>query len=131
MHSDPIADMCTRIRNAVAVEKGHVDVPFSAVKNAVGRALQAEGFIWDCEDHLEGHLRVLRLSLKYGPNGEPLIRAIKRVSKPGRRVYVQASELKTIRNGTGVAIISTSRGILSSREAKEKNLGGELLAEVW
>ena len=131
MMTDPIADMLTRIRNAVRVEHPHVEMPLSKVKKGMAEVLKREGYIWDFEEVGEEPLRQLRLHLKYGPNGERVIRHIRRVSKPGRRVYSPATALKPILNGLGISIISTSRGVISDREARQRNLGGEVLCEVW
>ena len=133
MMTDPIADMLTRIRNAVRIERALVDMPLSKVKRGVAEVLKREGYIWDWhEEEVEGSPgKNLRIDLKYGPNGERVIRHIKRVSKPGRRVYSRANSLRPILNGLGISIISTSRGVVSDREARQKNLGGEVLCELW
>jgi small subunit ribosomal protein S8 len=133
MMTDPIADMLTRIRNAVRVERPIVEMPLSKVKRGVAEVLKREGYIWDWrEDSAEGKpVKQLYIDLKYGPNGERVIRHIKRVSKPGRRVYSRATELRPILNGLGISIISTSRGVISDREARQKKLGGEVLCELW
>lgn len=131
MLTDPIADMLTRIRNAVHVERPHVDVPVSKVKRGVADVLKREGYIWDWAE-VEGEaVKQLRLELKYGPNGEHVIQNIKRVSSPGRRVYRKSTELRPILNGLGISIISTSSGVLSDREARQKKLGGEVLCELY
>jgi small subunit ribosomal protein S8 len=132
MMTDPIADMLTRIRNAVRIERASVEVPTSKVKRGLAEVLKREGYIWDwTEETAETKFPQLRIDLKYGPNGERVIRHIKRVSKPGRRIYNRASELKPVLNGLGITIISTSRGVISDREARQRNLGGEVLCEVW
>jgi len=131
MMTDPIADMLTRIRNAVRVERPTVEVPASKVKRGLAEVLKREGYIWDWAETNENKFPHLRLDLKYGPNGERVIRHIKRVSKPGRRVYNRASELKPVLNGLGITIISTSRGVISDREARQRNLGGEVLCQIW
>jgi small subunit ribosomal protein S8 len=133
MMTDPIADMLTRIRNAVRVERPIVEMPLSKVKRGVAEVLKREGYIWDFrEEQPDGHpVKQLMIDLKYGPNGERVIRHIKRVSKPGRRVYSRATELRPILNGLGISIISTSRGVISDREARQKKLGGEVLCELW
>lgn len=132
MMTDPIADMLTRIRNAVSVEKPYVDIPTSRFKRGIADVLKREGFIWDWKEIEEEGLPVanLRLELKYGPNGERVIQTIKRVSKPGRRLYTRGKELKPILGGLGISIISTSRGVISDREARRDNIGGEVLCEV-
>ena len=131
MMTDPIADMLTRIRNAVRIERPNVDVPASKVKRGLAEVLKREGYIWDWNESAEKTFPVIRLDLKYGPNGERVIRHIKRVSKPGRRVYNGATQLRPILNGLGICIVSTSRGVISDREARQQNLGGEVLCEVW
>lgn len=131
MMTDPLADMLTRIRNAVRVERPHVDLPVSKVKRGVADVLKREGYIWDWEEVAASPVNQLRVHLKYGPNGERLIRHIRRVSKPGRRVYSGAAKLKPVLNGLGISIISTSRGVISDREARQRKLGGEILCEVW
>jgi small subunit ribosomal protein S8 len=129
--TDPIADLLTRIRNAVHVERPFVDVPSSQIKVALVEALKREGFVWDHEIvEVDGH-KVLRVSLKYGPNGEQVIQHISRVSKPGCRVYLAAKNMRDIRQGTGISVLSTSRGVLSNREARRQGVGGEVLCEVW
>jgi small subunit ribosomal protein S8 len=133
MMTDPIADMLTCIRNAVRIERPHVELPLSKVKRGLAEVLKREGYIWDWrEEEEEGAPgKHLLIQLKYGPNGERVIRHIRRVSKPGRRVYSQATALRPILNGLGISIISTSRGVISDREARQRNLGGEVLCEVW
>jgi small subunit ribosomal protein S8 len=132
MMTDPIADMLTRIRNAVSVEKPFVDIPTSRFKKGIADVLKREGFIWDWKEIEEESLpaATLRLELKYGPNGERVIQTIKRVSKPGRRLYSRGKELKPVLGGLGISIISTSRGVISDREARRENIGGEVLCEV-
>ena len=131
MMTDPIADMLTRIRNAVRVERPNVQVPLSKVKRGVAEVLKREGYIWDWREDEEAKFPLLRIDLKYGPNGERVIRKIRRISKPGRRIYNRSTELKPVLNGLGISIISTSRGVVSDREARQRNLGGEVLCEVW
>ncbi len=131
MMTDPIADLLTRIRNAVRVERPYVDVPLSRLKARIVDVLHREGYVWDSEV-IEGQpVSTLRINLKYGPNGEHLIEHIERISRPGRRVYVGVRDLREIRQGTGVSILSTPRGVLSNREAREQGVGGELLCQVW
>ncbi len=131
MLTDPIADMLTRIRNAVRVERPHVDVPLSKVKRGVADVLKREGYIWDWKEVESEPSRHLRIELKYGPNGERVIQQIRRVSKPGRRVFSKARDLRPVLNGLGITILSTSRGVVSDREARQRNLGGEVLCEVY
>jgi small subunit ribosomal protein S8 len=131
MMTDPIADMLTRIRNAVRIERPHVDMPLSKVKRGLAEVLKREGYIWDWEELEAVPCHVLRIHLKYGPNGERVIRTIRRISKPGRRIYSGATALKPVLGGLGISIISTSRGVISDREARQRKLGGEVLCEVW
>ena len=131
MMTDPIADMLTRIRNAVRIEHPHVDMPLSNVKRGLADVLKREGYIWGWSEVDEQPSRQLRIELKYGPNGERVIRHIRRVSKPGRRVYSRAKDLRPILQGLGITVLSTSRGVVSDREARQRNLGGEILCEVW
>lgn len=130
MMTDPIADMLTRIRNAVRVERQHVDIPTSRVKRGVAEVLKREGYIWDFEEVEAEPAGQLRIELKYGPNGERVIQSIQRVSKPGRRVFSKSRDLRPVLNGLGISIISTSQGVVSDREARQQNIGGEVLCEV-
>lgn len=131
MMTDPIADMLTRIRNAVRVERPFVEVPVSKVKRGVADVLKREGYIWDWQVVEGAPVSQLRIELKYGPNGERVIQQIKRVSKPGRRVYSRAGDLRPVLNGLGITVISTSRGVVSDREARQQGVGGEVLCEIW
>ena len=131
MMTDPIADMLTRIRNAVRVERPNVTMPLSKVKRGLAEVLKREGYIWDWQEVAAEPVAQLRIELKYGPNGERVIRHIKRVSKPGRRVYSGATSLRPVLNGLGIQILSTSRGVISDREARQRKLGGEVLCELW
>ncbi|HSR44306.1 MAG TPA: 30S ribosomal protein S8 [Acidimicrobiia bacterium] len=131
MMTDPIADMLTRIRNAV--QAGHVTVtmPSSKVKEAVAGILAAEGFIEGFDVEPKGPAREMTIQLKYGPRREKIISGLRRVSKPGRRVYRKAGELPRSNGGLGVVLVSTSQGILPDREARRRQLGGEIVCEVW
>jgi small subunit ribosomal protein S8 len=131
MMTDPIADMLTRIRNAVRIERPHVELPASKVKRGLAEVLKREGYIWDWEEIDAQPQNQLRLHLKYGPNGERVIRHIRRVSTPGRRVYSGYDKLRPVLNGMGIFVISTSRGVVSDREARHRKLGGEVLCEIW
>jgi small subunit ribosomal protein S8 len=131
MMTDPIADMLTRIRNAVRVERPDVVMPLSKVKRGLAEVLKREGYIWGWEELQGEPAATLKIELKYGPNGERVIRHIRRVSKPGNRVYRGADGLRPVLNGLGISIISTSRGVISDREARQRNLGGEVLCELW
>lgn len=131
MMTDPIADMLTRIRNAVRVEHTHVDMPSSKIKCGLADALKREGFIWDWEKIESKPSDTLRVHLKFGPNGECVLQHLKRVSKPGCRKYSAKADLKSPLNGLGAFVLSTNRGILSDREARTQNIGGEVLCEIW
>ena len=131
MMTDPIADMLTRIRNSVSVEHHETDIPSSKIKRGVAEVLKREGYILDFEE-IEGNPgNILRLELKYGYNGEKLIQHIKRISKPGRRVYAKAKELRPVLNGMGITVISSSQGVISDREARQRGIGGEVLCEIY
>ncbi len=130
MMTDPIADMLTRIRNAVRVERPHVDLPTSRLKMGVAEVLKREGYIWDFQVIEAQPVNQLRIELKYGPNGERVIQSIRRVSKPGRRVYSKSGDLRPVLNGLGISIISTSKGLVSDREARQQKIGGEVLCEI-
>ena len=130
MMTDPIADMLTRIRNAVRVERPHVDVPLSRVKLGVAEVLKREGYIWDYKEVDGEPVKQLRIELKYGPNGERVIQTIRRISKPGRRIFSKSRDLRPVLNGLGISIVSTSQGMVSDREARRQNIGGEVLCEV-
>lgn len=131
MMTDPIADMLTRIRNAIGIERAFVDIPASRLKVGIAETLQREGYIWDFEVIEQQPQNVLRVNLKYGPNGERVIQSIRRVSKPGRRVYSNAKDMPEVLQGLGITVLSTNQGMLSNREAKSKGVGGEVLFEVF
>jgi len=131
MRSDPIADLLTRIRNASRAEHEKVDIPSSKLKVRVAEVLKDEGFIKNfrvLDDTKQGTLRVY---LKYGPSNEKVISGLVRVSTPGRRVYVTHDKIPSILGGMGVAVVSTSRGVLTDRDARKERVGGEVLAYVW
>ncbi len=132
MNTDPIADMLTRIRNAQAIAEASVDVPASKFKKAVAALLVKEGYLKSVEDatNKAGH-PVIRIGLKYGPRRSPLINALTRVSKPGRRAYAKAGAVPVVRGGLGIAVVSTSQGLMVDRDARRKNVGGEVVCEVW
>ena len=129
--TDPIADMLTRIRNANSVNHEKVEIPGSKIKTAIAEVLKQEGFIKDfnfTEDNKQG---ILTVWLKYGPNREKVITGIKRISRPGLRQYSKRRELPRVLGGLGIAIISTSKGIMSDKHARKAGLGGEVIAYVW
>ncbi|MEC9489864.1 small subunit ribosomal protein S8 [Halanaerobium saccharolyticum] len=129
--TDPIADMLTRIRNANSVGKDRVDIPASKVKTSIGELLKDEGFINDVKLVERKPQNMIRVYLKYGDNDEKVISGIKRISKPGLRVYVGNDEVPQVLGGLGIAVISTSQGVMSDKEAREKGIGGEVLCYVW
>ncbi|KKR48470.1 MAG: 30S ribosomal protein S8 [Candidatus Magasanikbacteria bacterium GW2011_GWC2_40_17] len=129
MFTDPIADMLTRIRNASAVKKAEVLIPFSKVKLSIANILLQAGFLKSVEKVEDGR-GDLKIILKY-QDGRPVLTSLTRISKPGRRIYIGKEDLKTVRNGLGISILSTSQGIMDGREAKKKNIGGELICEVY
>ncbi|SFH63888.1 30S ribosomal protein S8 [Selenomonas caprae] len=129
--TDPIADMLTRLRNANNVFHESVEIPGSKVKTAIAEVLKEEGFINDYTFTEDGKQGVISVSLKYGPNREKVISGIKRISKPGLRQYAKHNELPRVLGGLGIAIISTSKGIMSDKQARKAGLGGEVVAYVW
>ncbi|MEK7103505.1 MAG: 30S ribosomal protein S8 [Patescibacteria group bacterium] len=128
--TDPIADMLTRIRNAGAVNKNTVRIPFSNLKKEIARVLKDEGYLEDVRIEAEGVQRALVVTLRYLGDKVPAIRSIQRVSTPGCRVYAKSTELPVVRNNTGVAILSTSHGIMTNSQAKRAGVGGEILCEI-
>lgn len=129
--TDPIADMLTRIRNANTVYRDFVDIPVSRMKRALAAILKQEGFIRDYELVEDGKRGLLRLYLKYGPNRERVISGLKRISRPGLRVYAGHEELPRVLGGLGIAVLSTSKGIMTEKQARETRVGGEVLCYVW
>ena len=129
--TDPIADMLTRIRNANQMRYKEVEVPASKIKIEIARILKAEGFIADYKIKKNDVQSIIVLSLKYGDRKERVITGLKRISKPGLRVYAKASELPRVLNGLGIAIISTSHGVMTDKEARKESLGGEVMAYIW
>lgn len=129
--TDPIADLLTRIRNANVVRHEKLEVPASKMKKEIADILKREGFINDVE-HIEDNKQgILRIFLKYGANNERVITGIKRISKPGLRVYSKTGDVPRVLNGLGIAIVSTSEGVITDKEARAKHIGGEVLAYVW
>ena len=135
--TDPIADMLTRIRNAVQAKHARVDVPASTLKSEIARILQDEGYISGYKLFEEppaagqAPVKQLRLFLKYGPRGEQVISGIQRISRPGRRVYYSSANVKPVLGGLGISILTTSRGVMTGREAVKSGVGGEVLCNVW
>lgn len=128
--TDPITDMLNRIRNAQAVLKETAAVPFSNLKYELARILKKRGFIDKVEKRRRKTKRTILLTLKY-ENKEPVIKGLKRISKPGRRFYVSTRDIRAVRSGYGLSIISTSKGLMTDKEARKKKLGGEVICEVW
>ena len=129
--TDPIADMLTRIRNALVVKRETVDIPVSKTKTAIAEILYNEGYISGYEVVGEGIESKIVVTLKYGSKGEKVITGLKRISKPGLRIYAGYDELPKVLNGMGIAIVSTPKGVMTDREARKQHHGGEILAYVW
>ena len=129
--TDPIADLLTRVRNANSARHEVVEVPSSKVKKAVAHILLEEGYVKGIEEYNDGVVPMMRIALKYGSNKERVITGLKRISKPGLRVYCKADEVPKVLNGLGVAVISTSQGVLPDREARKLGLGGEVICYIW
>lgn len=129
--TDPIADMLTRIRNALIAKHDTVDVPASNMKKAIVQILLSEGYIKGYEIVENGVAKNIHITLKYGPNKQKVITGLKRISKPGLRVYARKDQIPKVLGGLGVAIISTSRGVMTDREARKQAVGGEVLAYIW
>ena len=129
--SDPIADMLTRIRNANMVRHEKLEVPASNMKKEIAEILKREGFIRDVEYVEDSKQGIIRIFLKYGQNDERVITGLKRISKPGLRVYAKTNEVPRVLNGLGIALVSTSNGLLTDKEARAKQVGGEIVAYVW
>jgi small subunit ribosomal protein S8 len=130
--TDPISDLLTRIRNAHLAKHDRLDVPVSRLKLEVCRLLKEEGFIRNYREiEVDGPTNSVRIFLRYSAEGEPAINDVKRISKPGRRVYRRAGEIQPVRNGLGVGIVSTSQGLLTDIQARERKVGGEILCELW
>ncbi|HDK7161532.1 TPA: 30S ribosomal protein S8 [Clostridium botulinum] len=129
--SDPIADLLTRIRNANVVRHEVVEVPSSNIKKAIANIMLTEGYIRDLEEYRDGSVDMLRITMKYGQSKERIITGLKRISKPGLRVYCRKDETPKVLNGLGVAVVSTSKGIVTDREARKLGVGGEVLCYIW
>ena len=130
--SDPISDMLTRIRNAIMAHQDTVEIPHSRLKGEIARILKKEGYVKDFTTESAGSVqKTLRLYLKYGPEREPVIQGLRRVSRPGLREYANVSTIPRVLGGLGIAIISTSNGLMTDRDARKKNVGGEVICTVW
>ena len=129
--TDPVADFLTRIRNAMRARHQKLDVPASKLKAEIARILKEEGYIANYKPTEEGGMKVIRVYLKYGPNNESVIRDLKRISRPGCRVYQGKNEIRRVQGGFGIAILTTPKGVMTGRQARREGVGGELLCEVW
>lgn len=129
--TDPIADLLTRIRNANVVRHEVVEIPSSNIKKAIANIMLNEGYIKEVEEYNDGSVPMLKITMKYGHNKERVITGLKRISKPGLRVYCRTEEIPKVLNGLGVAVISTSKGIITDREARNLTVGGEVLCYIW
>ncbi len=129
--SDPIADFLTRVKNAGVARNEGFTAPYSGIKAEIARILQAEGYIWSYEIVGEGKDKAIKVKSKFTNEGKSIITNVKRVSKPGRRVYVPSAEIPTVMNGLGISIVSTSRGMMTGAQARKQQIGGELLALIW
>ena len=129
--SDPIADLLTRIRNGVKAKFNSVDIPGSKLKIEIARVLKEEGYIRNYKFIKDSKQGILRVYLKYNQTQEPVLYGLKRISKPSRRMYVRSKEIKPVLNGMGVAILSTSKGIMTDKHARKQNVGGEVLCNIW
>lgn len=129
--TDPISDMLTRIRNAYKAKHSRVDIPSSELKKEIARILLEHKMINNYREIPDNRQNVLRVYLKYGPNDAPAMLGLKRISKPGLKIYQRADQIKRVRNGLGIALISTSRGLITDRQARKLHVGGEVLAHVW
>jgi small subunit ribosomal protein S8 len=129
--SDPLSDLLTRLRNGMRAGHDKVDVPSSRVKEAVLKVLEEEGYIASFRKVQDDGRPVLRVGLKYDPEGEPIVSGIERVSRPGRRVYAKADDIPSVLGGLGMSIVSTSKGIVTDKKARQSRLGGEVLCNVW
>lgn len=127
---DPISNMLSSIRNALAVEKNTVDVSFSKLKHEITKILEKEGYIERIEKKGRGVKKIIRIFLKY-ENKIPVISGLRKISKPGQRIYLKSKEIKSVRHGYGKAIVSTSKGLMTDKEARKQKLGGEIICEVW
>jgi small subunit ribosomal protein S8 len=129
--SDPIADMLTRMRNALMVKYNRVDIPASGTKVNIAKVLKAEGYIKNFKVIKDPRQGVLRIYLRYDDHAKPVITGLERISKPGRRVYAKAKEMPQVLNGLGINVVSTSRGLMTDRQARVENLGGEVMCSIW
>lgn len=130
MYTDPISDMLTRIRNAIAAKKQELVLPYSKFKHSLAKLLLAEGFVSGVNE-LPGRMKLLQINLKYGQGGEPVISGIKRVSTPGQRIYLPSTKIPRTNGGFGITVVSTSKGLLTDKQARKDKFGGEVVCQVW
>jgi len=130
MYTDPISDMLTRIRNAVAAQKSELVMPYSKFKHNLAQVLLAEGFVSGVNE-LPGRVKMLQINLKYAADGQPVISGLKRVSSPGQRVYLPADRVPRTNGGFGITVVSTSKGLLTDKQARKDKVGGEVVCQVW
>mgnify|MGYP001558550333 CR=1 FL=1 len=128
--TDPITDMLNQIRNAEAVGKTEVLIPLSKIKNEIAVILSKEGFVGEVKKTTKEKIKILKISLKYD-NGVPAMAGLKRISKPGQRIYESVHDIKRVRGGFGISIVSTSKGLMTNKEAKKQKLGGEIICQIW
>jgi len=130
MYTDPISDMLTRLRNAIAAHKTELVLPYSKFKHSLAKVLLAEGFVSGVNE-LPGRVKMLQLNLKYGTAGEPVISGLKRESTPGQRIYMPVAKIPRTNGGFGITVVSTSKGLLTDKQARRDKLGGEVICQVW
>jgi len=128
--TDPITDLLNQIRNAQAVGKTEVLIPLSKIKNEIANLLSKEGFVGEVKKGMKGKIKALKITLKYD-NGVPAIAGLKRVSKPGQRIYDSVHEIKRVHGGYGISIVSTSKGLMTNKEARKQKIGGEIICQIW
>lgn len=128
--TDPITDMLNQIRNAEAVGKTEVSLPYSNIKNEIANLLAKEGFVGEVKKAAKGNMKILKINLKYD-NGVPALAGAKRISKPGQRIYENRHEIKKVKGGFGISVVSTSKGLMTDKEAKKQKLGGEIICQIW
>jgi small subunit ribosomal protein S8 len=129
--TDPVADFITRIRNSMRAKHQKLDAPASKLKSEIARILKEEGYIANYKPTEENGIKLIRVYLKYGPNNEAVIRDLKRISRPGCRVYLGKNEIRRVQGGLGISIMTTPKGVMTGRQARREGVGGELLCEVW
>ena len=131
LNMDPIADMLTRIRNAQAVQKETVVLPYSSLKYEVAEIMKKKGFIKDVKSFGKGAIKKIKIDLRYSVKGQSAINGLKKISRPGQRIYKSAGELRPVKGGSGISIVTTSKGLMTGYEAKKSNVGGEIICEIW